>query len=393
MNKNIPLAIGLIVYVLILILVSACQSPGSGSDSSGQEAGNNSLPASPPLASTALISTQFPIEDSRVMGCLWVDNDTILLAAKRLPDGVEKNSSEIEVIQFDANLQHFISTSGKISVSNNWDWNRHTIVRNNQAVGFAERGIIAIQKQDLSLVTLIEAEDDSLQTFSSPDMVYFAEIHQFEPAGHPQSNGAILMLRNTETNEIVELDRSVIEIGAGVTAAQCFWSYDSTGLVYLIDHERLKIYDIPSMAEQEVFLTELSRYSDVDLFEFFSVGFSPSGRVMITTLAADDGREGYATAILDENYDSMEWHLRGDRPPLFTAGRNEDKVYAEGIVSVDGGSGIVSIDNNLHQSAVFFEEGEYPSAAAISPDGSKLLVVTHSGSPAFQQWLHIVVLE
>jgi len=332
-----------------------------------------------------------------IKGCLWPNNDSLILAYEKeeiiKSDTGESTEEKTDLYLYDISAQKATLMSCEYPLWQNWDWNEYTIIDNGQVIGFAQDGTITFDRDNLKNIKFTVNESIAFECAYSPDFSYLAEVYTNNPyLGDEDKEEVILSLRNLNTGEETELNLSVIEIGAGVNSAACYWSFDSTTLAYIIDYNRLLIYDVKSDNSKTITLDELIKNRDINYQEFFSVSFTPSGKLLVTVLYEDSNTSGYAQAVLEEDYSKMDWVINDIRPSLFIIGKSGDKVYAEGTDSIEEYSGVISYGEFPQTEVVFYKEGEYFRAAALSPDCKRIAVVTYATDEK-KQHLYILSLN
>ncbi|MCR6545869.1 hypothetical protein [Dehalobacterium formicoaceticum] len=340
-------------------------------------------------------------EGNFIKGCLWFDENTLILASQKKEEinleTHQSNLGETDIYLYDINKQQATLLPCDYPFSSHWDWNRYIPIRNEEVIGFGEGSAVTFDLDDPTKINMIIKEDDNLRVFS-PDLSYMAEVGNFGPdSGHDLQNGAMLLLHNLKTGEVIELDRSLIVVGGGVVATQCYWSFDSATLAYLIDYNRLLIYNVTSGESKRITLEELRGNRDIEIHEFFSLSFTPSGKLLITALHSS----GYAQAVMGDNYELMEWTVDETSPSLFIIGESGGRVFSEGKKpskdDPSGVSGVASYGESPRKEMVFHRDGESFSTGALSPDGKRLAVITHdiTGEAGinYEQHLHILPVE
>jgi len=336
-------------------------------------------------------------EGSFIKGCLWFDENTLILASQkkeeRNPETGQSTPGETDIYLYDINKQQATLLPCDYPFSSHWDWNRYIPIRNEEVIGFGEGSAVTFALDDPTQINMILREDDNLRVFS-PDLSYMAEVSSFGPdSGNDFQDGAVLSLHNLKTGQVIELDRSVINVGGGIVAAECYWSFDSSTLAYLIDYNRLLIYDVTSGESKRITLEELIGSREIKIYEFFHLPFTPSGKLLITALHSS----GYAQTVLEDNYELMEWTMVKNGPSLFIIGESGGRVFAEGEKSSQenphGVSGVVSYGESPQSKVVFQKDGECFSAGALSLDGKRLAVITREGGINNEQHLYILSVE
>lgn len=371
------------VWVLVLTLVmSGCQSSVDVDESVREKQADPVQEEQEEVIPEGLVELDIsPLykegDGSLIRGCLWLNENTLILANKK----DQSREGQTDISLYDIAKQQATLLPCDYPFGLHWDWNRHIIIRNEKVAGFGEGSAVTFDLDDPAKINIILKEDDYKRVFS-PDLSYLAEVGDFAPESALQGN-AVLLLHNLKTGEVIELDRSVID--GGVTATNCYWSFDGATLAYLIDYGRILIYDVASGKSKRITLKELKGSRDIPIHEFFNLAFTPSGKLLITALHDD----GYARAVLEDDYESMEWTVDKNRPSMFIIGESGGKVFAEGTTSFKDYVCVVSYDESPRKTVLFRKDGEYFSAGALSPDGKRLAVVTHEGGVSNVQHLYI----
>lgn len=343
------------------------------------------------------IST-IPLEGKHLSGCLWAKENTLILAIENMEENINSNTDEsiegkTNLFLYDIPNQKAMYLPCEYPLWQNWDWNEYKIIDNGQVIGFAQDGTITFDRDNPQNIQFTVNKSKAVECAYSPDFSYLAEVYTNSPyLGDEDKEEVILSLRNLNTGEETELNRAVIEIGLGVNTADCYWSFDSTTLAYIIDYNRLLIYDVKSDNSKTITLDALIKNRDMNYQEFFSVSFTPSEKLLVTVLYEDINTSGYAQAVLEEDYSQMDWVINDIRPSLFIIGKSGDKVYAEGTDSIEEYSGVISYGEFPQTEIVFYKEGEYFRAAALSPDCKRIAVVTYATDEK-KQHLYILSLN
>ena len=224
-----------------------------------------------------------------------------------------------------------------------WYWRGHTQVADERRFGFAlSSDLITFDRQELANSQVLPHDrDGSVSRRFSPDLAY--------------------LLASGET---IEIDSSLVDSHQGPPIAECHWSFDGRRLIYLIDFERLLVYDVASKETRRVSLAEIK--GDHTLSEFCAVAFTPSSEPIV--IARHDS-PAYAMAVLREEPAEIEW-VFSRMPYLSPIGTDGHRVY------YTDGHAIIAYDESLARERLFHKTDSLVIAASLAPDGRRLAVIT-----------------